>query len=140
MNKKEFEEKYCIPCGTQRCEGVDSVYAEGCYHYGREFLGKEYCPRCHSNSLYFRTRDDGKNQCFICGEVLGVIEKKVKPDKVKIKDCMADIKTDMYQIKRQLELEDENTEFSQIHKLVDDIMFLCGEIKLECQKENNNGK
>lgn len=30
LNKEEFEEKYCKLCGTQRCEGVDSDWFDGC--------------------------------------------------------------------------------------------------------------
>ena len=30
MNEKEFVEKYCGLCGTQRCEGIHSEWFEGC--------------------------------------------------------------------------------------------------------------
>ena len=30
MNKKQFTETYCLQCGTQRCEGIDSEWFEGC--------------------------------------------------------------------------------------------------------------
>lgn len=30
MNKEEFIKTYCLNCGTQRCEGVDSEGFEGC--------------------------------------------------------------------------------------------------------------
>ena len=32
MNKYEFQLIYCLCCGTQRCEGVDSEWFEGCEH------------------------------------------------------------------------------------------------------------
>ena len=34
MNDKEFIEKYCHNCGTQRCEGIGTEWFEGCrYKY-----------------------------------------------------------------------------------------------------------
>lgn len=30
MNKEEFIKTYCLNCGTQRCEGIDSEWFEGC--------------------------------------------------------------------------------------------------------------
>ena len=30
MNKEEFIKTHCFSCGTQRCEGVDSEWFEGC--------------------------------------------------------------------------------------------------------------
>lgn len=30
MNKKEFIKTYCFKCGSQRCEGVDSEWFDGC--------------------------------------------------------------------------------------------------------------
>ena len=30
MNKEQFVENYCLTCGTQRCEGIDSEWFEGC--------------------------------------------------------------------------------------------------------------
>ena len=39
MTYLEFGDKYCLPCGIQRCYGVhDEVCREGCAHYRREFL------------------------------------------------------------------------------------------------------
>lgn len=32
MNKYQFLNTYCLYCGTQRCEGVDSEWFEGCEH------------------------------------------------------------------------------------------------------------
>ena len=32
ITEKEFEEMFCKLCGTQRCEGVDSEWFEGCKH------------------------------------------------------------------------------------------------------------
>ena len=32
MNKYQFLNTYCLYCGTQRCEGVDSALFEGCIH------------------------------------------------------------------------------------------------------------
>ena len=33
MNKEEFEETYCKKCGSQRCEGIDTEWGEGCQFY-----------------------------------------------------------------------------------------------------------
>ena len=42
MTEKEFEEKYCNLCGTQRCGGItDEEMREGCSHYQKEILGKQ---------------------------------------------------------------------------------------------------
>ena len=30
MNDKQFIETYCQNCGTQRCEGIDTEWFEGC--------------------------------------------------------------------------------------------------------------
>lgn len=30
LTKEEFYEKYCSYCGSQRCEGIDTVWFEGC--------------------------------------------------------------------------------------------------------------
>lgn len=32
MNEKEFREKYCNMCGSQRCEGIHTEWFEGCKH------------------------------------------------------------------------------------------------------------
>lgn len=32
MNKEQFVEKYCLACGSQRCEGIDSEWGEGCQY------------------------------------------------------------------------------------------------------------
>ena len=32
MNDKEFIEKYCHNCGTQRCEGIGTEWFEGCQY------------------------------------------------------------------------------------------------------------
>ena len=32
MNKEQFVEKYCFGCGSQRCEGIDSEWGEGCQY------------------------------------------------------------------------------------------------------------
>ena len=32
LSEKEFEERYCKLCGSQRCEGIGSVFFEGCAH------------------------------------------------------------------------------------------------------------
>lgn len=37
LSNKEFSEKYCDMCGTQRCGGVeDEPFRDGCYHYRLE--------------------------------------------------------------------------------------------------------
>ena len=42
MTEKEFAEKYCLLCGTQRCGGVfDEEMREGCSHYQKVILGKQ---------------------------------------------------------------------------------------------------
>lgn len=42
LDKKEFEEKYCSMCGTQRCGGItDEEFREGCPHYIEECLAKK---------------------------------------------------------------------------------------------------
>lgn len=42
MTEKEFTEKYCKECGSQRCGGVsDEKMRSGCLTYNREFLNKE---------------------------------------------------------------------------------------------------
>lgn len=30
MNDKQFYEKYCLNCGTQRCEGIGTEWFDGC--------------------------------------------------------------------------------------------------------------
>lgn len=41
MTFEEFNEKYCMPCGTQRCGGIyDEVWREGCPRYREEILGE----------------------------------------------------------------------------------------------------
>ena len=30
MNKEQFIKTHCLNCGTQRCEGIDSEWFEGC--------------------------------------------------------------------------------------------------------------
>lgn len=30
MDKQQFYETYCLNCGTQRCEGIDTEWFEGC--------------------------------------------------------------------------------------------------------------
>lgn len=30
MNNKQFIEKYCYNCGTQRCEGIGTEWFDGC--------------------------------------------------------------------------------------------------------------
>ena len=38
MTLDEFQEKYCVLCGTQRCGGVyDEEFREGCEHYKEEY-------------------------------------------------------------------------------------------------------
>ena len=32
LSEKEFEERYCKLCGTQRCEGIGSIFFEGCVY------------------------------------------------------------------------------------------------------------
>lgn len=32
LTKDEFEEKYCINCGSQRCEGIGTDWFYGCQH------------------------------------------------------------------------------------------------------------
>ena len=41
VEKKEFIEKYYRCCGTQRCEGIDTEWAEGCPHYREHFQEAE---------------------------------------------------------------------------------------------------
>ena len=36
LTKEEFVNKYCNYCGSQRCEGFDSIWLEGCRHWKRE--------------------------------------------------------------------------------------------------------
>lgn len=40
MTKEEFIEKHCKMCGTQRCEGIDTDWFDGC-HYRNELDGYE---------------------------------------------------------------------------------------------------
>ena len=30
LTKEEFYEKYCSDCGSQRCEGIGTIWFEGC--------------------------------------------------------------------------------------------------------------
>lgn len=32
ISEKEFYEKYCMMCGSQRCEGIGSEWFDGCQH------------------------------------------------------------------------------------------------------------
>ena len=32
LTKDEFEQKYCINCGSQRCEGIGTDWFYGCQH------------------------------------------------------------------------------------------------------------
>lgn len=32
MNESDFIEKHCLWCGTQRCEGIATVWFDGCPH------------------------------------------------------------------------------------------------------------
>ena len=32
MNNKQFIEKYCYNCGTQRCEGIGTEWFDGCHY------------------------------------------------------------------------------------------------------------
>lgn len=32
MNVEEFTKTYCAKCGTQRCEGIESEWGEGCQY------------------------------------------------------------------------------------------------------------
>ena len=39
--KEKFIDTYCVKCGSQRCDGPDSDFAEGCPHYILEFWRKD---------------------------------------------------------------------------------------------------
>lgn len=52
MSEKEFANKYCGNCGTQRCEGVGTEFADGCTYYLKYVLGLE-----------FYTEDEDKEIC-----------------------------------------------------------------------------
>lgn len=52
MSEKEFANKYCGKCGTQRCEGVGTEFADGCNYYLKYVLGLE-----------FYTEEDDKETC-----------------------------------------------------------------------------
>ena len=57
MNDKEFIEKYCHNCGTQRCEGIGTEWFEGCRHKTRTrfFQGaRGYCEGRGRGSRYGR--------------------------------------------------------------------------------------
>lgn len=42
MTEKEFYDKYCHLCGSQRCGGVfDEDMRDGCSHYQKEILGQQ---------------------------------------------------------------------------------------------------
>lgn len=41
MTLEEFAQKYCFACGSQRCTGVDSEFANGCLYYNTVFLNRE---------------------------------------------------------------------------------------------------
>ncbi len=32
MNAEEFVKKYCLGCGSQRCEGIGTEWFDGCSH------------------------------------------------------------------------------------------------------------
>lgn len=32
LSTQAFKEKYCINCGSQRCEGIESEWFDGCQH------------------------------------------------------------------------------------------------------------
>ena len=32
LNAEEFYQKYCLNCGSQRCEGIGTDWFEGCVH------------------------------------------------------------------------------------------------------------
>lgn len=49
MNKKQFTDKYCTKCGTQRCEGVDSEWVDGCGHWKREMSGLNLVEKAMDN-------------------------------------------------------------------------------------------
>ena len=34
LTKEEFIDEYCTFCGSQRCEGIDSIWFEGCKYKG----------------------------------------------------------------------------------------------------------
>ncbi len=34
MDVKQFTETYCYKCGTQRCEGIHTIWFDGCQHKG----------------------------------------------------------------------------------------------------------
>lgn len=34
LHKEEFIEKYCSVCGSQRCEGIGTIWFNGCEHKG----------------------------------------------------------------------------------------------------------
>lgn len=40
MNESEFIEEYCLCCGTQRCEGIGTIWFDGC-PYRFELKGYE---------------------------------------------------------------------------------------------------
>lgn len=38
MTEKEFIEKYCLLCGTQRCGGINDIpFRDGCEYYRQEY-------------------------------------------------------------------------------------------------------
>lgn len=39
LSAKEFYEKYCLLCGSQRCEGIGTVWFDGCRY--KDLLKKE---------------------------------------------------------------------------------------------------
>lgn len=49
MNKKQFADKYCTKCGTQRCEGVNSDWVDGCGHWEREMGGLNLVEKAMDN-------------------------------------------------------------------------------------------
>lgn len=49
MNKKQFADKYCTKCGTQRCEGVDSEWVDGCGHWKKEMGGLNLVEKAMDN-------------------------------------------------------------------------------------------
>lgn len=40
MNESEFIEEHCLCCGTQRCEGIGTIWFDGC-PYRLELEGYE---------------------------------------------------------------------------------------------------
>ena len=65
MTNKEFSEKYCLLCGSQRCAGIeDEPFRDGCEHYQREILHQKPM----SEIIRETTRD------FDCKLIVNVME------------------------------------------------------------------